>query len=161
EVWARADKVDGVRYSALVPNTRGAHRALEAGFGEIEVVVSASDTHNRHNVNRSTEESLADISGLIRAVHDAGATSAVIISTSFGCPFEGDVPAQRVAWVVDRAVADGADRIAFGDTTGMATPRRVRDLLDVVRPTHPGMPMLLHFHNTRGTALANILTALG
>jgi hydroxymethylglutaryl-CoA lyase len=160
EVWQRADKVDGVRYSALVPNTRGAHRALEAGFGEIEVVVSASDTHNQRNVNRSTEESLADISGLIRTVHDAGAICEVIISTSFGCPFEGDVPPQRVAWVVDRAVADGADRIAFGDTTGMATPRRVRDLLDVVRPAHPEVPILLHFHNTRGTALANILTAL-
>jgi hydroxymethylglutaryl-CoA lyase len=160
EVWAGADKVDGVRYSALIPNTRGAHRALEAGFSEIEVVVSASDTHNRHNVNRSTEESLTDICGLIRTVHDAGATCEVIISTSFGCPFEGDVPAQRVAWVAERAVADGADRIAFGDTTGMATPRRVRDLLDVVRPAHPDMPILLHFHNTRGTALANILTAL-
>jgi hydroxymethylglutaryl-CoA lyase len=160
EVWARSDKVDGVRYSALVPNTRGAQRALEAGFREIEVVVSASDSHNRRNVNRSTEESLDDITGLISTAHDSGATCEVIISTSFGCPFEGDVAPERVAWVVDRAVADGADRIAFGDTTGMATPRRVSDLLDVVRPRHPDIAMLLHFHNTRGTALANILTAL-
>src|SRR5262245_12589040 len=160
EVWTRSDKVEGVRYSALVPNTRGAQRALDAGFREIEVVVSVSDTHNRHNVNRSTEESLDDITGLIRLAHDSGATCEVIISTSFGCPFEGNVPPQRVAWVVDRAVADGADRVAFGDTTGMATPRRVADLLDVVRPRHPDAAMLLHFHNTRGTALANILTAL-
>ena len=160
EVWARSDKVEGVHYSALVPNSRGAQRALDAGFREIEAVVSASDSHNRRNVNRSTEESLDDITGLIRLAHDSGATCEVIISTSFGCPFEGDVAPERVAWVVDRAVADGADRIAFGDTTGMATPRRVSDLLDVVRPRHPDVAMLMHFHNTRGTALANILTSL-
>jgi hydroxymethylglutaryl-CoA lyase len=160
EVWQRAEKVPGVRYSALVPNSRGAQRALAAGFTEIEVVVSASDTHNRHNVNRSTVDSLDDIAGVIADVHGAGGTCEVIISTSFGCPYEGDVPPERVAWVMDRALADGADRIAFGDTTGMATPRRVTDLLDVVRPRAPQVPMLLHFHNTRGTALANILTAL-
>jgi hydroxymethylglutaryl-CoA lyase len=161
EVWAAATKEPGVRYSALVPNSRGAQRALAAGFREIEVVVSASDTHNRRNLNRSTEDSLDDISALIATVHAAGAECEVIISTSFGCPFEGDVSPVRVASVVDRAVADGADRVAFGDTTGMATPRRVADLLGVVRERQPDVPMLLHFHNTRGTALANILTALG
>jgi len=160
EVWSAAAKVPGVRYSALVPNSRGAQRALAAGFTELEVVVSASDTHNRHNVNRSTEESLDDIARLIGEVHDAGATVEVVVSTSFGCPYEGEVPPARVAGMVDRVVADGADRVAFGDTTGMATPRRVSDLLDEVRPRHPSLPMLLHFHNTRGTALANILTAL-
>jgi hydroxymethylglutaryl-CoA lyase len=160
EVWAAATKQPAVRYSALVPNSRGAQRALDAGFREIEVVVSASDTHNRHNVNRSTAESLDDISGLIALVHEAGATCEVIISTSFGCPYEGDVPPVRVASIVERVVADGADRLAFGDTTGMATPRRVIDLLDVVRSRQPDTPMLLHFHNTRGTALANILAAL-
>jgi hydroxymethylglutaryl-CoA lyase len=160
EVWAAATKQPEVRYSALVPNSRGAQRALAAGFREIEVVVSASDTHNRHNVNRGTAESLDDISGLIALVHEAGATCEVIISTSFGCPYEGDVPPVRVASIVERVVADGADRLAFGDTTGMATPRRVIDLLDVVRSRQPDAPMLLHFHNTRGTALANILAAL-
>jgi hydroxymethylglutaryl-CoA lyase len=78
----------------------------------------------------------------------------VIVATSFGCPFEGDIDPVRVASIVDRVRADGADRIAFGDTTGMATPRRVKDLLSAVRPD------LLHFHNTRGTGLANVLTAL-
>src|SRR6185503_3609888 len=111
----------------LVPNSRGAQRALAAGLRELEVVVSASDTHNRHNVNRSTEESLADIGGLIDEVHSAGATVEVIVSTSFGCPYEGDVAPDRVASIVDRVLGDGADRIAFGDTTGMATPRRVAD----------------------------------
>jgi len=160
EVWAAAEKVPGVRYSALVPNSRGAERALDAGLRELEVVVSASDTHNRRNVNRSTEESLDDISALITLVHEAGGQCEVIISTSFGCPFEGDVAPSRVASIVDRVVADGADRVAFGDTTGMATPRRVSDVLDAVRRRQADVSMLLHFHNTRGTALANILTAL-
>lgn len=154
EVWSRAWHNPDVRYSALIPNTRGAERAIKAGFREIEVVVSASDTHNRRNLNRSTEESLADITGLIPLIHAAGATVEVIVATSFGCPFEGDIDPGRVASIVERVRADGADRIAFGDTTGMATPRRVRDLLSVVRPD------LLHFHNTRGTGLANVLTAL-
>jgi hydroxymethylglutaryl-CoA lyase len=154
EVWARIAKAPGIRYSALIPNTRGAQRALAAGLREIEVVVSAGDTHNRRNLNRSTEESLADIAGLIPLIHEAGATVEVIVATSFGCPFEGDIAPDRVASIVERVRADGADRIAFGDTTGMATPRRVRDLLSAVRPD------LLHFHNTRGTGLANVLTAL-
>jgi hydroxymethylglutaryl-CoA lyase len=160
EVWAGIRRAPGVRYSALVPNSRGAQRALEAGFREIEVVVSASDTHNRRNVNRSTDESLEDITALIATVHAAGAVCEVIISTSFGCPFEGDVPPARVAAIVDRAIADGADRIAFGDTTGMATPRRVAEVLEAVRSRQPTAELLLHFHNTRGTALANILTSL-
>ena len=154
EVWARAWHNPDVRYSALIPNTRGAERAIRAGFREIEVVVSASDTHNRRNLNRSTDESLDDIAGLIPLVHGAGASLEVIVATSFGCPFEGDIDPGRVASIVDRVRADGANRIAFGDTTGMATPRRVRDLLSAVRPD------LLHFHNTRGTGLANVLTAL-
>src|SRR3954468_7923007 len=154
EVWARIAKKPEIRYSALIPNTKGAQRALAAGFREIEVVVSASDTHNRRNLNRSTEESLADIAGLIPLIHDAGATVEVIVATRFGCPFEGDIDPERVAGIVARVRAGGAALIAFGDTTGMATPRRVRDLLSAVRPD------LLHFHNTRGTGLANILTAL-
>lgn len=160
EVWQAAARAPGVRYSALVPNSRGAQRALAAGFTEIEVVVSASDTHNRRNVNRSTAESLDDIAGLIDMLHGAGASVEVIVATSFGCPYEGDVDPARVAGIVDRVVADGADRVAFGDTTGMGTPRRVRELLTAVRSTQAEIPVLLHFHNTRGTALANVLTAL-
>ncbi len=155
EVWAAADKAADVRYSALVPNQRGLQRAIEAGFDEIEVVVSASDTHNRRNINRSTAESLEEIAGLL-----AVKRAEVIIATSFGCPYEGDVDPQRVAAIVDRVVADGAPRVAFGDTTGMATPLRVRQVVTAVRERHPDLPVLLHFHNTRGTGLANILTAI-
>src|SRR3954453_21361813 len=114
EVWQRITRNDTVRYSALVPNLRGAERAPAAGFREIEVVVSASDPHNRKNVNRSTEESLDDIAALIGVVHAAGRTVQVIVSTAWGCPYEGEVPEERVLRVAARAVADGADGISFG-----------------------------------------------
>lgn len=160
EVWAQVTRNPAVRYSALVPNLRGADRALEVGFREIEIVLSASDTHNRENINRSTAQSLDDAAELIAVLHEAGASAEVIVATSFGCPYEGDVDPQRVASIVDRVVADGADRVAFGDTTGMATPKRVIELVDVVRSRHAELPILLHFHNTRGTALANVWAAL-
>jgi hydroxymethylglutaryl-CoA lyase len=160
EVWAGVARVPSVRYSALAPNLRGARRALDSGFTEIEVVVSASDTHNRKNVNRGTAESLDEIAVVIAEAHERGATCQVIVSTAWGCPYEGDVPVERVLGVAGRAVADGADSVSFGDTTGMATPRRVRDLVGGFRSRHPDVPLNLHFHNTRGTGLANVLAAL-
>ena len=160
QVWRGIERADGVRYSALVPNLRGARRALDAGLGEIEAVVSASDTHNRKNVNRSTEESLDDIAAIIDEAHGRGVTCQVIVSTAWGCPYEGDVPVRRVVDVAGRAVADGADSVSFGDTTGMATPGRVWSLVGEFRSAHPDIPLNLHFHNTRGTGLANVLAAL-
>ena len=160
EVWKQVSRADQVRYSALVPNLRGAQRALDAGFTELEAVVSASDTHNRKNINRSTAESLDEVSQIIDLAHRRGATCQVIVSTAWGCPYEGDVPVERVAAVAGRAVADGADSASFGDTTGMATPCRVQALVGTFRSQHPDMPLNLHFHNTRGTGLANVLAAL-
>jgi hydroxymethylglutaryl-CoA lyase len=160
EVWKRITRNDDVRYSALVPNLRGAQRALDAGVTDLEVVVSASDTHNRKNVNRSTEESLDDIAALVALVHEAGRPVQVIVSTAWGCPYEGDVPVERVLAVASRAVRDGADAISFGDTTGMATPSRVTRLVGAFRSAHPDVPLNLHFHNTRGTGLANVLVAM-
>src|SRR5258708_14287933 len=160
EVWLGIERAPSVRYSALVPNLRGARRALDRGLTEIEAVVSASDTHNRKNVNRSTEESLDDIAVVIDEAHQRGATCQVIVSTAWGCPYEGDVPVPRVVRVASRAVADGADCVSFGDPTGMATPRRVRELVGAFPSAHPDVPLNLHFHNTRGTGLANVLTAL-
>ena len=160
EVWREIDRAGSVRYSALVPNSRGASRALDSGVVEIEAVVSASDTHNRKNVNRSTEESLDDIAGIIALAHERGATLQVIVSTAWGCPYEGDVPVSRVVQVAGRAVAAGADGISFGDTTGMATPGRVRRLIGEFRSAYPDAELNLHFHNTRGTGLANVLAAL-
>jgi hydroxymethylglutaryl-CoA lyase len=160
EVWSRVHRNEDVRYSALVPNLRGAERAIAAGFHEIEVVVSASDTHNRKNVNRSTAESLDDIEQIIALAHQRGVTCQVIVATAFGSPYEGDVPIERVLWVVGRALAADADSVSFGDTTGMATPSRVMELVGETYLRHPDVPLNLHFHNTRGTGLANVLAAL-
>lgn len=160
EVWRGIGRAEQVRYSALVPNLRGAARALDAGLAEIEVVVSASDTHNRKNVNRSTEESLDDIAAILDAAHAKGVPCQVIVSTAWGCPYEGDVPESRVIAVAGRAIADGADSISFGDTTGMATPGRVWSLVGEFRSAFPDTALNLHFHNTRGTGLANVLAAL-
>jgi hydroxymethylglutaryl-CoA lyase len=160
QVWQGITRAPAVRYSALAPNLRGARRALDAGFTEVEVVVSASDTHNRRNVNRGTAESLDDIAVIIDEAHRRGATVQVVVATAWGCPYEGDVPADRVLSVAGRAVAGGADAISFGDTTGMATPRRVTELVGGFRSRHPEVPLNLHFHNTRGTGLANVLAAL-
>ena len=163
EVWAAVTPSADVRYSALVPNLRGAERALAAGFSEIEVVVSASDTHNRKNLNRSTDESLDDIAAIMALVHEqpgGRATCQVIVSTAWGCPYEGDVPVERVLAVAGRALRDSADGLSYGDTTGMATPSRVTRLVGETRSAFPDVPLNLHFHNTRGTGLANVLAAL-
>lgn len=159
-VWTGIARAPSVRYSALVPNLRGATRALASGFSEIEAVVSASDTHNRKNVNRTTAESLDAIAQIIALAHERGATCQVIVSTAWGCPYEGDVPVERVVATASRAVADGADTISFGDTTGMATPCRVQRLIGEFRSACPDAGLNLHFHNTRGTGLANVLAAL-
>ena len=109
EVWAAITKDPAIRYSALAPNLRGARRALDAGFTEVEAVVSASDTHNRKNVNRSTAQSLDEIAVMIDEAHQRGATLQVVVATAWGCPYEGDVPVERVLAVAGRAVADGAE----------------------------------------------------
>jgi hydroxymethylglutaryl-CoA lyase len=159
-VWSRIQRQPSVRYSALVPNLRGAARALAAGFAEIEVVVSASDTHNRKNINRSTDESLAEIADIVTAAHQGGATLEVVVSTAWGCPYEGDVPIDRVIEVARAAVDAGADSLTYGDTTGMATPTRVVELVERTRDAFGDLPLALHLHNTRGTGLANLYAAL-
>ena len=161
DVMAAIERRPGVVYSALVPNVRGAERAIAAAADEVQLVVSASETHNLKNVRRTVAESLVAAHEVAQLVHDAGAPVEAIVSTAFGCPYEGEVEPERVAQVAGHLVDAGADRLSFGDTTGMATPRRVDALLDAldragIRPTDVG----LHFHDTRGTALANVLFAL-
>ncbi len=160
EVWSRIDRDPAIEYSALVPNRRGAQLALDSGVRSIEVVVSASDSHNRANVNRSTDESLAELGPIVDLVHAAGGTCQIVVATSWGCPYEGDVPVERVLHVARAALDAGADALAYGDTTGMATPTRVERLVEATRDQLPDVPLTLHFHNTRGTGLANVLAAL-
>src|SRR5438552_1286871 len=161
EVMAQIDRVDAVTYSALVPNAKGAERAIEAKADELELVVSASETHNQKNVRRSVAESLVGARDVVELAHAGGIEAEAIVSTSFGCPYEGDVAPERVAQLAGHLIDAGADRLSFGDTTGMATPRRVHELLDAL--DHAGIDadrVGLHFHDTRGTALANVLTGL-
>jgi hydroxymethylglutaryl-CoA lyase len=161
EVMAGITRRAGIVYSALVPNAKGAERAVAARAGELEVVVSASETHNQKNVRRSVAESLIGSRDVVERAHGAGIEAEAIVSTSFGCPYEGDVAPERVAQLAGHLIDAGADRLSFGDTTGMATPRRVHDLLDALE--HAGLAperIGLHFHDTRGTALANVVTAL-
>jgi hydroxymethylglutaryl-CoA lyase len=161
EVMAAIDRRAGVVYAALVPNPKGAQRAVAARADEIELVVSASETHNQKNVRRSVAESLIATSDVVEIAHGAGIRADAIVSTSFGCPYEGDIASERVAQLAGHLVDSGADALSFGDTTGMATPRRVHDLLDALeRAGIDAARVGLHFHNTRGTALANVVAAL-
>lgn len=161
EVMAGITRRPGVVYSALVPNVKGAERALGAHSDEIEVVVSASETHNRRNVRRSVADSLVAVVELVALVHEERVPVEAIVSTAFGCPYEGDIPAERVGQIAGHLLDAGVDRLSFGDTTGMATPRRVHDLLDALeRAGIASARVGLHFHDTRGTALANVVTAL-
>jgi len=161
EVMARITRRPGVVYSALVPNPKGAELATAAGADEIELVVSASETHNQKNVKRSVADSLVAAHEVAEIGHAAGIAVEAIVSTAFGCPYEGDVAPERVGQIAGLLVDAGADRLSFGDTTGMATPRRVGDLLDALERAGIGPERIgLHFHDTRGTALANVVAAL-
>jgi hydroxymethylglutaryl-CoA lyase len=160
-VMAGITRRPGVVYSALVPNAKGAERALAAGADELELVVSASETHNRKNVRRSVAESVVAARDVADLAHGGGVGVEAIVSTSFGCPYEGDVAPERVAQLAGLLVDAGADRLSFGDTTGMATPRRVHEVLDALERAGIGAERVgLHFHDTRGTALANVVAAL-
>ncbi len=155
---ARLPRVPGLRYWALVPNMRGLERAIEAGVGAISTVVSASDTHNRKNLNRTRAETLAAQAEVIRLARDEGLAVRSYVSTALGCPYEGEVPVSTVVDVALRLRDFGAGEIALGDTTGMGHPRSVRALVAAL--VDAGIPLerlALHLHDTRGTALANAL----
>jgi hydroxymethylglutaryl-CoA lyase len=162
EVLSRFEPREGVDYSVLIPNRKGLDNALPLRdrFQEANFFLSASETHNRKNVNRSIAESLADLEGTIGAARDAGLRCEGVISTSFGCPYEGEVPPDRVFEIAGRLRDFGCEEIAFGDTTGMANPRQVEEFFGVARERLPEVELTAHFHNTRGQGLANVLAAL-
>ncbi|HEY2996799.1 MAG TPA: hydroxymethylglutaryl-CoA lyase [Methylomirabilota bacterium] len=159
-VMAGIHRRPGTRYAALVPNDKGASRAVDAGVDVIHTVVSASESHNLANVNMTIAESIAKL----RAVGEIAARARVKlncgISTSFGCPFEGDVPIERLESVVARLVDLGAAGIGLADTTGMANPRQVTAILERLMPRFPGIEWTLHTHDTRAMAIPNILAAM-
>jgi hydroxymethylglutaryl-CoA lyase len=162
ELLTRFEPREGVSYSVLIPNRKGLDNALPLRdrFHEANFFLSASETHNRKNVNRSIDESLADLEGTIAAAREAGLRCEGVISTSFGCPYEGEVPEGRVFEIAEQLAGFGCEEVAFGDTTGMANPRQVGEFFAAARERLGEVELTAHFHNTRGQGLANVLAAL-
>jgi hydroxymethylglutaryl-CoA lyase len=160
-VLADIGRVPGVRFRALVPNRRGAQQAVTAGVDEVEVVVSASRTHNRANLRMTPEQSVEQVTDIAALAADHGAAVDAIVATAFGCPFEGDVDPGAVADLAERLLAAGAGSLTFADTTGMAGPPHVAAVLTALgrRGIDPGA-VGMHFHNTRNTGMVNVVAAL-
>jgi hydroxymethylglutaryl-CoA lyase len=160
EVMRGITRRPGVLYTALVPNLRGAERAIAAGVDELNLVMSASESHNQANLNRSTAQSLEGFAAILKELRGARAGVNGSISCSFGCPFEGDVPEERVLGFAEAYLELGIGGLTLADTTGMANPRQVAGLTEKVKRRFPQAELTLHFHNTRGMGLANVLAAL-
>jgi hydroxymethylglutaryl-CoA lyase len=159
-VMAAIRRRPGTRYAALVPNDKGAARAVDAGVNAIHTVLSASESHNLANVNMTIAESIEKLRAVAQIATRAGVPMQCGISTSFGCPFEGDVPVEHLEGVVGRLVDLGAGGIGLADTTGMANPRQVATVLQRLIPRFPGIEWTLHTHDTRAMAIPNILAAM-
>src|SRR3954453_17812081 len=162
EVLRSADIPDDVSVTVLIPNEKGLENALALRdrFDEVNLFLSASESHNQANVNRSVEESLSGLERVVARAREEGLRCEGVISVSFGCPYEGEVPADRVFAIAERLVAAGCEEIAFGDTTGMANPGQVRGFFGAAFERLPGVELAAHFHNTRGQGLANAFAAL-
>ncbi|HEX8587785.1 hydroxymethylglutaryl-CoA lyase [Pseudomonas sp.] len=159
EVFRGIRRQSGVTYVALIPNLRGAQRALEAGADELNLVMSASQTHNLANMRMRCEQSLAAFADVVALASGTGLSLNGSIATTFGCPFEGRIDEDRVLAIVDAYLALGMHGITLADTTGMANPRQVYGLVQRVLTRIPASALTLHFHNTRGLGLSNVLAA--
>jgi len=162
QVLRSLERREGVAFSVLIPNERGLDRALDLRdrFDEVNLFLSATETHNRKNVNRSIAESLDGLEKVIERARDAGLRCEGVISVAFGCPYEGEVPPGRVFEIAERLAAAGCEEVAFGDTTGMANPRQVGEFFAAAGERLSGVELTAHFHNTRGQGLANVLAAV-
>ena len=160
EVMAGIERVNGLTLACLVPNRRGAERAAAAQVDEMVAFVSASESHNQTNVNRTIRESLEGFRDVVDIAAAHGIVVHGAIATSFGCPFEGDVPTEQVVGIVGRMREMGITGVTLGDTTGMATPPIVTTLCNAIRAAHPDVAITLHFHNTRGIGLVNVMAGL-
>ncbi len=159
-VWEGMRRGGGVFYSALVPNRKGAESAAEVRADGMQAFISASETYNERNVGKSVRASLEDVAGVVAVGRAEGIPVEGTVSTAFGCPYEGDVSPERVTDVAKELADRGITSISFGDTTGMATPRRVNEVVDALRGKVQGLEINMHFHDTRGTGLANVVTAM-
>ncbi len=160
EVMAGITRKEGVTYTALVPNVKGVERALQAGVREINLVVSASESHNKNNVNMSVAESLSVFREAARIALDNGMRVTGSIATAFGCPFEGWVLPQKVEEIAQEYLTMGVREVSLADTTGMAAPSQVIDMVSRLRGRFKDVEFRLHLHNTRGAGMANVLAAL-
>ena len=159
EVFQGLTRQPGVVYVALIPNLKGAQRAIGVGADEVNLVMSASQTHNRANMRMSCEQSLSGFADIAAAVRDKGLGMNGSVATTFGCPFEGGIAEDRVCEIVDHYLELGMTGITLADTTGMANPRQVERIVRRVLQRVPAAGLTLHFHNTRGLGLCNVLAA--
>jgi hydroxymethylglutaryl-CoA lyase len=160
QVFAGITRRTGTRYTALVPNTAGLERAQRAGVTEVAIFAASSETFSRKNINQGIDDSFVTYKAVCDAAATAGMRVRGYLSTAFGCPYEGDVPAERVALLAARLLELGVFEVAVSDTIGIAHPGQVTQVLDTVLTRVPAGRLALHFHDTRGTALANVLAAL-
>jgi hydroxymethylglutaryl-CoA lyase len=159
ELMARVPR-DRINYAAMVPNLTGAQRALAAKVDQLVVVISASEAHNQENVRRSINESLADLDTIFVAAREKNIPVMGAVAVAFGCPYQGNVPQEDVFRIVESYLSRGATAVMLADTTGMATPKRVERMVRQFQDRFSGSDVVLHFHNNRGTAMANLLCAL-
>jgi hydroxymethylglutaryl-CoA lyase len=160
EVFAALERQPGVIYSAIAPNLVGAQRAVAAGADAIQVFLSASESHNRSNVNMGIEQSLAAVAAMAEVGRQAGIAFDAVLSVAFGCPFEGHVPIPHILDLCERLLKLGAGQLTLGDTTGMAHPLLVQEVVLAFQQRFPRQQLRLHLHSARGAGLANILAAL-
>ncbi|MGA2990493.1 MAG: hydroxymethylglutaryl-CoA lyase [Candidatus Korobacteraceae bacterium] len=159
EVMMGIERVPGVFYTALVPNVKGCERAIACKVDEVNLVMSASETHNRANLRMSCEQSLAQFAEIVKLAQSAPVAINASLSTTFGCPFEGWIAPERIFHLVRRLLDLGIPGVTLCDTTGMANPAQVRALCEGVRARYPAVKFTMHFHNTRGMGLANVVAA--
>ncbi|MED1953861.1 hydroxymethylglutaryl-CoA lyase [Brevibacillus centrosporus] len=160
EVAAGIERVPGVTYAALVPNAKGLERALTANIDEVSVFMSASETHNLKNINKTREETYPILAETTKAALAAGKSVRGYVSTVFGCPYEGAVAVDEVIRVTETLLEMGVQEISLGDTIGIAQPRQVQEVLEVLLRRFPADKLAMHFHDTRGMAMANVLVSL-
>ena len=160
DLMSKIPKLSSVRYAALVPNLRGAENAIQSGVDQLVVVISATEAHNQANVRRSIKESLSDLDAIFALSRQKKVPVIGAIGVALGCPYQGDVPDQDYAMLIEEYISRGSKRIILADTAGMSTPRRVEKVVQKVLHSYPDIEFIFHFHNNRGTAMANLVAAI-
>jgi len=160
QVCQMIDRHEGVSYSALVPNARGLERAMKANLDEVAVFISASETHNRKNVNKTIAQTMSAFEKVIGPAVEAGLRVRGYVSTVWGCPYEGDVDPEAASTIARELLDRGCYQVSLGDTIGVGTPLQTRRLLELFLADVSAEKLALHLHDTRGTALANVLVGL-